>query len=135
MISDLPEEIPVGWSLREWDLRWMPRNTALRVLRHQTMLVYLLLILVEGLYLIVRWARGAKGDIAGRLLTWPHWLYFFFRVGWITLFAGLNLGLVQRSVGGGSLLPHLLPGLTALAGFGILLALMTRRSGPAEAGP
>ena len=133
---ELPDRIPVSWSFGD-GLVWAVRDQAVRVLRHQTMIVYLILILLEGVYLIVRWARGRRRDIARVLLTRGHWLYFFFRVGWVTLFAGLNLGFVIHAVDGRSPLPYLLPGLLGLAAFGALLAADARRraSPPSGDGP
>jgi hypothetical protein len=125
--SQLPDRVPVGWTLHGGPLVWMHRSEAVALLRHQTMLVYLLLAGSEGLYLVARWARGQRGDIARRMLTRRHWLFFLFRVSWVVLFAGINLGFVYHALAGRSPYPFLLPGLFALSALGILIALQLRR--------
>jgi hypothetical protein len=128
--ADLPDEMGAGWSLREGGMIRMARDEALTLLRHQTMLVYLLLAGLEGVYLIATWVRGRRRDIARRMLTAGHWLYFLFRVGWVTVFAGLNLGFVEHAARGGSPLPYSLPGLFALGLVGTGVALRARRRPP-----
>ncbi len=129
---DIPDRVPVGWTLHGGPLVWVHRSEALAVLRHQTMLVYLLLAGLEGGYLVVRWARGRRGDIARRMLTRRHWLYFLFRVGWTALFAGVNLGFVYRALSGTSPYPFLIPGLFTLSLLGILVAVGGRSPGAAH---
>ncbi len=125
-LGDIPDEVPVRW-LPGSVAHWLPKLDALRVLRHQTMVAYLVLFLLEGAYLIVRWMMGQRGDIASRLLTRRHWLYFVFRVSWTVLFAGLNLGLVQHAVDGQPVLPYVLPGVAGLVGFAVLTARRNRQ--------
>ncbi len=135
--GDLPERIPVAWALHNGPYVWMQRTEALELLRHQTMLVYLLLAGLEGVYLVATWAGGNRRDIARRMLTPRHWLYFLFKTGWVALFAGLNLGFVRHARSGSPPYPYLLPGIAALVVLGILAALETRRSraDPAPPGP
>jgi len=125
--GQLPDRVPVGWTLHGGPLVWMHRSEAVALLRHQTMLVYLLLAGLEGVYLVFRWARGQRGDIARRMLTRRHWLFFLFRVSWVLLFAGINLGFVYHALAGRSPYPFLLPGLFALSALGILITLQVRR--------
>ena len=125
--AELPERFPAGWSLSDGSYFWMDRGEALVLLRHQTMLVYLLLLGLEGAQLIVTWARGHRGDMARRMLTPGHWLYFLFRVAWLIVFAGVNLGFVFHAARGVSPVPFLLPGLLGLALFGAAVALRVRR--------
>lgn len=123
----IPSEIPVGWDFGRGDYRWMERDHALDLLRHQTMVVYGVLFGLEGLYLIVAWLRDRQASITDRMLARPHWLYFLFKLGWVLLFAGLNLGFVNRARGEDSLLPLLLPGILTLAALGVLVSLEFRR--------
>lgn len=125
MGAAVPEEIPVGWSLTERNPIWRDRETALTLLRHRTMLVYLVLFGAEGVYLVIRWALGRKGDIARRMLSRPHWQYFLFRTGWVLLFAGFNLGCISYALEG-PIFPYVIPGLLALGLLGILIALGSR---------
>ena len=92
----------MAWTLDGGPPVWMGRSEAVALLRHQTMLVYLLLAGLEGIYLIIRWGRGRRGDIALRMLTRRHWFIFLFRVGWVALFAGINLGFVYHAMAGRS---------------------------------
>ncbi len=123
----LPGRVPVAWTLDGGPLVWMGRSEAVALLRHQTMLVYLLLAGLEGVYLIIRWGRGRRGDIALRMLTRRHWFFFLFRVGWVALFAGINLGFVYHAMAGRSPYPFLVPGLLALSALGILIAMQIKR--------
>jgi hypothetical protein len=124
--ADIPDSVPVWWSLGEGTYAWRPKAEALEMLRHRTMFVYILLFGLEGLYLLVVSAVGRRGDVASRMLTPRHWLYFLFKVGWVVLFAGLNLGFVYFAMRGGSPLLFALPGLFALAVLGILVGLRAR---------
>jgi hypothetical protein len=126
-MAALPAEIPVGWSLSERALVWEDREVALRVLRHRTMVVYATLFGLEGVYLVWWWARRS-GDIGRKMLSRPHWLFFWFKTAWVFFFAGLNLGFVDLALGGRSLVPYLLPGLAALSGFGAAVTLSRRAS-------
>jgi hypothetical protein len=131
----LPERIPVGWTWNDGPWVWMDRDPALELLRHQTMVVYLVLLGLEGIFVVWRGVRGKRGDLARRMLTPRHWFFFLFRLGWVGLFAGLNVGFVFHALDGGSPLPYLLPGLSALALLGFLLRAQSRRpraSGPAR---
>jgi hypothetical protein len=133
--AGLPERIPVGWTWRDGPWVWMDRDPALDLLRHQTMVVYLVLLGLEGSFVVWRGLRGKRGDLARRMLTPRHWFFFLFRLGWVGLFAGLNVGFVFHALKGGSPLPYLLPGLSALALLGFLLRAQSRRpraSGPAK---
>jgi hypothetical protein len=123
----LPDRVPVAWALNGGPLVWASRSEAVALLRHQTMLVYLLLAGLEGVYLVIRWARGRRGDIAQRMLTRRHWFFFLFRVGWVALFAGINLGFVYHALAGRSPYPFLIPGLFALSALGILIAMQIKR--------
>jgi hypothetical protein len=118
----LPDQVPVGWDPGTRDLVWIDRETALRVLRHRTMVAYLFLFGSEAAYLILLWGRRRE-DLARRMLSRPHWLFFWFRSAWVLLFAGMNLGFVDVALEGGSPLPYLLPGLAALTGFGLSVTL------------
>ncbi len=118
--AELPERIPVGWSWRSGAMVWTERDPGLDILRHQTMVVYLVLLGLEGIYLIWRGARGQRSDMARSMLTPRHWLFYLFRLGWVCLFAGLNLGFVFHAREGGSPLPYLIPGLFVLALLGFL---------------
>jgi hypothetical protein len=128
----IPDHIPVGWDLRTRAFEWVSRDVALDMLRHRTMAVYLILFGLEGIYLLVRWVRDKRGDIATWMLTQPHWLFYLFKVSWVFLFAGMNLGFVYHAWGEGSLLSFLLPGLFTLSAWAILvvLGLMRRRPPP-----
>ena len=131
----LPERIPVGWTPNNGPWVWMDRDPALELLRHQTMVVYLVLLGLEGTFLVWRGVQGKRGDLARRMLTPRHWFFFLFRLGWVGLFAGLNVGFVVHALSGGSPLPYLIPGLAALALLGFLLRAQNRRpraSGPAK---
>jgi hypothetical protein len=132
----LPPEIPVGWDLLERTPLWRDRELALTVLRHRTMVVYGVLFGVEGAYLLVRWARNRSLDIGREMLRRPHWLYFWFRVGWVLLFAGMNMACVAYSLGEASV-PYLLPGLFVLAVLGVRIASASRgtRGEAADASP
>ncbi len=132
--GELPDQMAAGWSLKDGALIRMTRDQALTLLRHQTMLVYLLLAGLEGVYLIVTWIRGRRRDIARRMLTVRHWLYFLFRVGWVTVFAGLNLGFVFLAARGASPLPYTLPGLFILGLVGTWVALRARHTAAAHPG-
>jgi len=94
------------------------------------MVVYGVLFGLEGLYLLVAWMRDRQASITERMLARPHWLYSLFKLGWVLLFAGLNLGFVDHAWGGSSLLPFLLPGIFTLAALGVLVSLEFRRKGP-----
>ena len=61
------------------------------------------------------------------MLSRPHWFYFLFKVGWVLVFAGLNLGFVNRAWGEVSILPLLLPGIFTLVALSILVSLDFRR--------
>ena len=124
----LPTEIPVGWNLRSRVYTWMDVQPALEILRHRTMLVYMVLFGLEGAYLLLRWVRGRGADFTERLLSRSHWLYFLFKLGWVLLFSGLNLGLVFYAAAGGTLLPFLLPGLFTLSSFAILVVMELRQT-------
>jgi hypothetical protein len=133
----LPAEIPVGWNLLEGAPEWRDRELALAVLRHRTMVVYGLLFGLEGAYLLVRWARNRRLDIGRQMLSRPHWLYFWFRVGWVLLFAGMNMACVAYALDEASL-PYLLPGVAALAALGIRIAAAsggTEEGRPRESDP
>jgi len=121
--GELPERVPVWWDLKHRGYVWQPQLQALEILRHRTFLVYGLLLGLEGAYLLVRGLLGRSGDIGQQLLRRSHWLFYFFRVGWVMLFAGLNLGFVHYSVEGGSPLLFAAPGLLALAALGIVVVL------------
>lgn len=129
----LPDLVPVGWrwGSTELDTRW--RDEALVLLRHRTSIVYLLLSALEGGYLIWSWGRGRRSDIARRMLTPPHWAYFFFKLGWVLLFAGLNVGFVRSTIQGPSPAWYGVPGLFALLVLGALLAMRGRRGEPPAA--
>jgi hypothetical protein len=133
-MAELPEQIPVTWNPWRGALEAMERRTALDLLRHRTMFVYLLLFGLEGLYLLVTLARGRGGDFAERMLSRPHWLYFIFKLGWVLLFAGLNVGLVNHAATGGPVFIYLAPGIAALTVLGLAVALDIRRS-PGSPGP
>jgi biotin transporter BioY len=126
----IPEEIPVGWDFGRGDYRWMERESALDLLRHRTMVVYGILFGLEGLYLIVAWMRDRQASITERMLARPHSLYSLFKLGWVLLFAGLNLGFVDHAWGGRSFLPFLLPGVFTLAALAILVGLEFRQGRP-----
>lgn len=126
----IPSEIPVGWDFGRGDYRWMERDQALDILRHRTMVVYGVLFGLEGFYLIVAWLRDRQASITERMLARPHWLYFLFKVGWVLIFAGLNLGLVNHASGEDSILPLLLPGIFTLVALGILVSLEFMRKRP-----
>ena len=132
---DLPKRIPVGWTLSDGPMVWTDRDPALDLLRHQTMVVYMVLLGLEGVFLVWQGVRGRRGDLARRMLTPRHWFLFLFRLGWVGLFAGINLGFVFHALRGDSPLPYLIPGLFALALLGFLLRAQNRRprtSGPAK---
>jgi hypothetical protein len=125
-LPSLPEQIPVGWDLLDRAPVWRDRDAALTLLRHRTMAVYIVIFGLEGAYLLVRWARGRHGDIGRRMLSRNHWLYFLFKVGFVLLFAGFNLGCIDYAMNG-PLLPYLVPGMFALAALGILVTIDVRR--------
>jgi|GEM_PF-4352969 len=126
--AELPERIPVRWNPVDGPIDWRFREEALTLLRHQTMVVYLALALLEGGELLWRWFRGAHRDIARVMLTRRHWLYFTFKLGWVTLFAGVNLGFVYYSRRDAPLAPFLIPGFALLALQGYLIASEVRRA-------
>jgi hypothetical protein len=125
-LTELPERIPVGWNPWQGTRDFMDRRSALDLLRHRTMFIYLLLFGLEGFYLLVTLARGRGGDIAERMLSRPHWLYFIFKLGWVLLFAGLNVGLVSHAATGGPVFLYLAPGIAALTVLGLAVALDIR---------
>jgi hypothetical protein len=125
----LPDQVPTGWDPGTRDLIWTGRDAALRILRHRTMIAYAVLFGSEGAYLLLRWGR-AHEDLARRMLSRPHWLFFWFRSAWVLLFAGMNLGFVDAALEGGSPLPYLLPGLAALSGFGLSVTLSRGKDTP-----
>ena len=132
MQGGVPEEIPVGWSLLDRLPIWRDRETALTLLRHRTMFVYLILFGAEAVYLVVRLALGRPGEIGRRMLSRAHWQYFLFRTGWVLLFAGFNLACISYAMEG-PLFPYLLPGLMSLGLLGILVARGTgSRPSPGE---
>lgn len=128
LAAELPAEIPTAWDWRRGDLVWTDRDTALAILRHRTMLVYGVLLGLEGAYLIARWATGRAVDVGRVMLSRPLWLYYLFKTGWVLLFAGFNLALIGHARGEGSGLPALLPGLAVLSALGFLVAAGLRGS-------
>jgi len=126
--AELPAEIPVWWDPRG-GYDWRPQMHALETLRHRTILVYGVLFGAESLYLLVRGLLGKGGDIGERLLHRTHWLLYLFRVGWVMLFAGLNLGFVYHALQGGSPLLFAVPGLFALAALGAVVAIRPAATG------
>ena len=123
----LPDRVPVAWALNGGPLVWASRSEAVALLRHQTMLVYLLLAGLEGVYLIIRWARdGGETSPSGcspaatGSSSCSGW-------GWVALFAGINLGFVYHALAGRSPYPFLFPGLFALSALGILIAMQIKR--------
>lgn len=119
---ELPERIAVWWN-PGGGYDWRPREPGLEILRHRTILVYMILFGTEGVYLLVRGLLGKSTDIGRQLLSRPHWLLYLFRVGWVMLFAGLNLGFVHTSLRGGSPFLFAVPGLFALAALGLVVVL------------
>jgi hypothetical protein len=130
----LPGEIPVGWDLLDRTPIWKDRELALTVLRHRTMVAYGVLFGGEGAYLLVRSARDRRGDIGRRMLSRPHWLYFWFKTGWVLLFAGFNMACVAYALDE-AFLPYLLPGVFVLSALGIQIAAGTRDAGESPAHP
>lgn len=118
----LPPEIPIGWDWRTRDFSLIDRDTGLRILRHRTMWVYLALLGIEGTYLMARWAMGRGVDIARAMLSRGGWLYYLFKTGWVILFAGFNLALLEHARGSGSAFLAVLPGLAILCALGLLIA-------------
>lgn len=129
MQGGMPEELPVGWSLADRQPIWRDRETALTILRHRTMLVYLVLFGAETVYLVVRLAMGRRGEISRRMLSRRHWQTFLFRTAWVLLFAGFNLACISYALGG-TVFPYLLPGLLSLGLLGMLVARGTGASRP-----
>ena len=125
----LPDEIPAGWDLRRGELVWTPREVGLTMLRHRTFVVYGVLVGLEGSYLIVRWLRNQRLDVARLMLSRPMWLYYLFKTGWVLLLAGFNLALLDRALEAGPGAAALLPGLAVLAALGFLIA---RRPAPSS---
>lgn len=126
LADELPDRVPVRWGLRDGPTEWRLREPAMDVLRHRTMFVYLALALGEGGYLIWRWLRGVRREIAEVLLTRSHWMFYFFRLGWTAIFAGANLGFVQFARGEARPETYLAPGLAVFALLAILLVREVR---------
>jgi len=132
--AEIPESVPIWWSFEDGTYVWRPREEALDMLRHRTMFVYGLLIGLEGLYLLIRSALGRRSIV--RLMLHPRlWLYYLFKVGWVVLFAGLNLGFVYAATKEGSPVLFAVPGLMALAVLGIIVGLRTRVPGSSRGDP
>lgn len=122
--AGIPDRVPVGWNLAAFRATdWMPREAALNILRHRTMVVYGVLFGLEGAYLIVTWALGRRRDIARRMLSRRHWQYFVFKLGWVLLLAGMNVGLVFHAVTGLSPVLFVLPGILTLVALALAVVL------------
>jgi len=125
---DLPDRIPVRWDPFLGFADWRLTDEALALLRQQTRFVYLMLLLAEGARLLWVWFRNQNTNIAQRMLTPRHWLYFFFKTGWVAVFGGANLGFARFAAGQGTVFPCLLPGLGILALMAILVVTEHRRT-------
>lgn len=125
---ELPERIPVRWDLVHGPSDWRWKSEALDLLRHQTMTVYLTVFLLEGAYLIWKWIRGARRDMAKTMLTRSHWHYYMFKLGWVLVFSGINLAFVIHARGERGAGWFLVPGAVVLGLLGALLALQHRRA-------
>jgi len=101
----------VGWGLLDGPSDWRWRDQALDMLRHRTMVAYLVLFLAQGGFLLWRWIRGSRRDLGEAMLTPTQWRFYVFRTGWVALLAGFNLGMVLHAREGQGFAPCLIPGL------------------------
>ncbi|NNF07239.1 MAG: SdpI family protein [Candidatus Eisenbacteria bacterium] len=128
LYAELPDRIPIRWGLADGPIDWRWRDEALAFLRHQTMKIYLGLFFLESAYLLLKWVRGFRQSFAPVMLTRPHWFFFFFKLSWVVLFAGVNLGFVLHAAKGKPLSPFLVPGAILLMILGGLVAWDTHRA-------
>lgn len=127
-LAGIPDRVPVEWNPLTFRVSdWVEKGTALADLRHRTMLVYGVLFGAEGAYLLVSWAMDRRRDIARRMLSQTHWQFFLFKLGWVLVFAGLNVGLVVHSVTGRGPFLFVLPGVLALVALAVAVGLGIRR--------